>query len=141
MDLNQLLRPIRFRFNDPADVERYGDRWFVYSEAQIVRLPARKLIELELELGMTLLDAMNGSRESTVLGDLAAAWLAVHLEDPALAGKFNDFSPLIMLTTWEAATAEDLGKAPATLPPPEKPRRPSRGQARSGASRSTPTPA
>lgn len=111
----QILRPQRFRFTDEADIKLYGDRWYVYDEAAIVRLPARDLIKLETALGMRLPTVMNGVRGDTALGALGASWLAVHLVDPDAAGKFEDYSPLIMFTEWEQVPAEEDG-GPLDLP-------------------------
>jgi len=138
MDEKRLLAPMRFRFTEPEDVKRWGDRWYVYDEHKIVRAPARDLVALEAELGMSLVAAMNGFRSDTALGNLAGCWMAVRDVDPNLAGPFDDFSPMIMLITYEAVPAEeaeDSGKAadpvedspisqassesaPASAPPP-----------------------
>jgi hypothetical protein len=110
-----LIKPIRFRFTDPEDVARWGDRWYVYDEGAIVRTPARELVALEQELGMTVISAMNGFRDDSVLGNLAATWLAVRAVDPELAGPFDDFTPLIMLINYESIPDEvDEGKDEGT---------------------------
>lgn len=113
------LPAIRFRFTDPDDVEKYGDRWFVFDEGDILRRPARKLIEIEAELGLAIVNAFNGFRASTTLGDLCAAWIAVRDADADLAGSFDDFNPLIMTIVWEEVKAEgkDEAETPATPEP------------------------
>jgi hypothetical protein len=114
MDERRLLAPLRFRFTEPEDVERYGPGWFVYDEHKIVRKPARDLVSLEAELGMPLIAAMNGFRQDSALGNLAGCWIAVREVDPERAGPFDDFSPMIMLIAYEsvpAEEAEDAGKA------------------------------
>lgn len=108
----QALDPVEVQFTDEEDVKRYTDRWWRYDESAIIRLPTRRLIELEAALGMPLVDVMNGVRLRTVLGDLAGAWVAVHLADPETAGPFDDFTPLILLAQWRPAQ-DDEGKAPA----------------------------
>lgn len=109
----QALDPIEVRFSEEGgDRERYGDRWYRYDEAALIRLPAREQIKLEREIGTTLVSVMNGVRISSTFGDLAAAWLAVRAADPLLAGSFDDFEPLIKLAEWRAAEDEDQGKAP-----------------------------
>jgi hypothetical protein len=123
MHASKLLDPVDFRFTDPRDVERYGDRWYRYAEGDLARLPAQTLIGLEAELGMPIVDVMNGMRMSSVLGDTAAAWIGVRDVDPKLAGPFSEFNPITMLIDWRPASE---GKAEGTtaqeelpgLPPP-----------------------
>jgi hypothetical protein len=117
MDARKALAAVEFRFGDPADIERFGDRWFRYSESDLIRLPARSLIHLEGQLGMPIVEVMNGMRLSTVLGDTSAAWLGIHAEDPDLAGPFDEFNPITMLITWRKAQSE--GKDEARTEPEE----------------------
>lgn len=123
MDRIKALAPVEFRFTEPEDVAAYGDQWYRYAEADLIRTPARQLIELEAELQMPLVDVMNGMRMHTALGDLAAAWLGVRAVDPKLAGPFDDFNPMALAITWRPSQAE--GKEPAapaaqdTPPPPD----------------------
>ena len=123
MEASKALRPLEFRFTDPADIAIYGDRWYRFSEADLIRTPARQLVELETELGMPIVDAMNGMRMSSTLGDLAGSWIGVRNYDPKLAGSFDDFNPMTLAITWRAAQDEvDLGKGfdqvEDTQPPP-----------------------
>lgn len=118
------LAPVEFRFTEPEDTKVYGDRWYRYAEEDLIRTPARELIELEAELGMPIVDVMNGMRLRTVLGELSVAWLGVRAVDPQLAGPFDDFNPMALSLTWrpaegkaEAGTAPEPD-APATPPPP-----------------------
>jgi hypothetical protein len=114
MSAREALGPLQFRFTDDEDREKYGDRWFKYAEADIMRMRAKDLIQLETELGMVMVDVMNGMRASTTLGDMAGAWIGVRAADPALAGAFDDFNPVVMAIEWRAWNAEDTGgKAPA----------------------------
>lgn len=105
------MGPVECRFTDPQDVDKYGDNWYRYSEEDLIRKPARELIVLERQLGMPIADVMNGMRMSTVLGDTAAAWLAVRAVDAERAGEFREFNPLTMLILWrDAEVAVDEGK-------------------------------
>lgn len=120
MDASKALPPLEFQFTDPADVALYGDRWYRFSEADLIRTPARELVKLETELGMPIVDAMNGMRMSSTLGDLAGAWLGVRDYDPKLAGSFDEFNPMTLAITWRSAEV-DPGKEPgqeADTPPP-----------------------
>lgn len=119
MDEKRLLAPLRFRFTEPEDTGRYGARWYVYDEHKLVRKPARDLVGLEAELGMTLISAMNGFRADSALGNLAGCWMAVREVDPERAGLFDDFSPMIMLVAYEPVPADevDQGKAEEATPP------------------------
>jgi hypothetical protein len=103
------LPPMEFRFTDADDIGKYGDGWFTFDEGYWLRRPARELIELETELGTPLIYVLNGSRSSTAFGDTAAAWLGVRITDPARAGEFDSFNPLVMTIEWRKAE----GKAPA----------------------------
>lgn len=105
MKQESLLPPLRFRFTEPDDVKAYGDGWYVYDESEIVRLPFRRLVALEAEVGK-LADVMNGVRGDTIAGTAASVWLAVHLADADLAGKFADFDPVVLLLDWDEATPE-----------------------------------
>ncbi len=105
MKESSLLKPIRFRFGDPDDAKQYGDDWHLYDEAQIVRLPARELVRLEIELGMQILDVFQGMRTESVLGYLGGTWLALRLEDADAAGAFDDYTPIAMLVEWDHVPA------------------------------------
>jgi hypothetical protein len=136
MRASEAMAPLEFRFTDPDDVEKYGDRWYWYSEADLIRRPARELVALEAELGMPIAQVMNGMRMSSVLGDMATTWISVRDTDPALAGKFSDYNPLTMLVEWRAAV--DEGKAEGTTEtedPPKSPDSPDSGSPTPGPSR------
>jgi hypothetical protein len=122
MNKKALLAPLQVRFTEPADVEQYGDGWFTYDELALVTTPARDLMRLEAELGVPLVDVMRGVRESSVLGDTAAAWVALRQSGADIA--FEGFSPAIMLAEWrkapEPAADEDPKDHGAVyLPTPE----------------------
>lgn len=134
MRASQVMGPVEFQFTDPDDVAKYGDRWYRYSEAELIRRPARVLVQLEAELGMPLVDAMNGMRMSSVLGDLACSWIGVRDYDPKLAGAFDEWSPLTFLITWRKPAVEE-GKAEqpeseADTPPPPADGSPDTGPSR-----------
>jgi hypothetical protein len=115
------LPPAWFRFTDPEDQALYGDRWFVFKEADMLRLRARELIALETDLGMPIVAVMNGFRESTALGDTAAAWMGVRAADLTLAGEFDQFNCVTNMIEWTATPPEpDPKDEPAQdLPVPE----------------------
>lgn len=120
MKPSSLLGPLRVRFTQPEDIAIYGDGWFVYSERDITRKPARELVEIEQQIGVPLIDAMNDLRRSSVFGDLVGAWIAVREHDPKLAGEFEDFSPLIMFAEWEEVPKDEgkgEGETPLSRPP------------------------
>jgi len=119
MNKSALLQPLQVRFTEPADVERYGSDWYTYNELVLVTTPARDLVRLEAELGMTLVDMMRGVRESSVLGDTAAAWVAMRQAGSDIP--FESFSPAIMLAEWRTAPAVEAPKEPesVSLPTPE----------------------
>lgn len=103
------LDPLEFRFTEPQDAGKYGDRWYLYDEAYWLRLRARDLMDLESEMDLTMVTVMNGVRARTTLGDTAAAWMSVYRVDPAVAGSFDEFNPVTNLIEWRPAE----GKAEA----------------------------
>lgn len=99
-----ILKPWRVRVTDPDDVARYGDRWWLYDEAAIMRLPVDELRAIEAEIyPVRLKAAMQDNREDGLTGELVAVWVAMRMaadpEHPAPA--FADFKPLIMLADWQ----------------------------------------
>lgn len=147
----EALSDVEFRFTEPEDVAKYGDRWFRYSEKDLIRKPALELAMLEMDLQMTVVAVMNGMRMSTVLGDTAAAWLGVRAADPKLAGEFSAFNPRTMLIEWReaaddpeaASEGKDQGSPAPDSSPTEQPSAPIAllGQEDSPASPSSPGPA
>jgi hypothetical protein len=142
MDERQALDPVEFQFGE-LDQLTYGNGWYRYAEADLIRLPARTLIELEGALGMPIVDVMNGMRMSTVLGDTAAAWLGVREVDPKLAGPFDQFNPITMLIKWrkavdegkdQGATAVDPTQSAPATPEPGADGSPIAGQSHQGTS-------
>lgn len=127
MRASEVWGPIEFRFTDPTDVARYGDGWWGWSEADLIRRPARELVLLESFIGIPLLEVMNGVRAGTVMGYLAATWISLHSADPELAGEFKDFDPCVLAVSWQAAVV-DPGKEE---PEPEAPDLPLYGRATS----------
>jgi hypothetical protein len=119
MEASRAMGPVEFRFTDPEDVEKYGADWYRTGEEDLIRMRARDLIELETDLGMSIIDAMNGMRMRTTIGELVFAWLGVRAKDEELAGDFDDFNPLTLLITWRPAV--DEGKAPEAEATPQPP--------------------
>src|SRR3954471_24014509 len=102
------------RFTAPEDVEKYGDGWIgPYDELDLIMLPARKLIEIESELGTPIAVVMRGVRRGSALGELGAAWLALRGAGKVVA--FDDFDPLIKLAQWR--THEEPGPKDLESPP------------------------
>lgn len=115
------LGPVYFRFTDPDDAGKYGAGWFCYEEEKVLRKRGHQLIELETDLGMPMVSVMNGFRESTTLGDMAAAWLGVRERDISLAGDFDSFDPIVMAIEWTSEKPEPDPKDEGsdTTPPPQ----------------------
>ena len=101
MRSRSLLAPFRFRFTDAGDVARFGDGWYVYDEAAIVRMPARQQALLEAAIGLPLVQVMGDFVNDRIMGRLAATWIGVHLAAPNLAGDFDKYEPLILLVQFE----------------------------------------
>ncbi|MBW8801112.1 MAG: hypothetical protein JF597_48475 [Streptomyces sp.] len=118
-----IFTPMQFRFEDEADIAKYGADWFLYDEWAIVRLPVSRLLELEQATGYPVRTAFKELRQQSVLGDLLATWTAVHLADAKLAGEFADWAPLVFAIEWRGAKLDDLGKddKPSPEPPPTTP--------------------
>jgi len=119
-NLAKALEPVDFKFTDPDDVKKYGDRWFTYDESSILRLPGRELLALEEEFGVPLPTILNGYRHNSVLGDLGVTWLGVRAVDAKLAGSFEDFTPICMAIEWrktpgksEEAEQHEDGSSPS----------------------------
>ena len=115
--MSDVLAPLEFRFTDPADVATYGDRWWRYDEPAIVRTSARRLLELEVELGYPIARVMDEFRNRSVLGLLGAMWLAISMtpREWQLDG-FDDFTPLVFATQWREAVEDEAGKDDAPSP-------------------------
>jgi hypothetical protein len=102
-----LLRPLRFRFTEAADIQRYGGDWHVYDEAAIMRLDAREQMRLEEQIDASLVWVIRSFRTDGTLGLLAATWLALRLEDPDLPGPFESYTPLVHFADWETVPDEE----------------------------------
>lgn len=114
MRADEVWPPIEVQFSEEGgDREKYGDRWYRYDEESLVRRPVRELVQLEGMIGSPLVDVMNGVRVRSTFGNLAAAWIAVRATDPDLAGKFEDFQPLIVLAAWRPAEDEEMDEGKA----------------------------
>lgn len=121
---NQLLYPHRFRFTEAGDAKAYGnpadpDGWWVYDEAQIVRLPNARLAQLEAATGLPLVHMMEGVHNDTVTGNRAASWLVIHLASPDIAGPFETFEPKVLLIEWQRVQEDDNPSPLDVAPSPE----------------------
>lgn len=112
----RLLPPVRFRLAED-DHEQYGSDWYVHDESAVMRIPARDLIEIERQVGMTLLTMLNRSRQDFADGNLGAMWVARRLA--GVDETFDEFTPLVMLAEWERLPAGDVN--PPAQPPSPSP--------------------
>lgn len=116
-----LLKPIRVRMTDPADVAQYGDRWWIYDEQAIAHRPVRDLIAWERQLGVPLSSLMLQFRADGIAGNHAALWLAVVMtceQEDLPVPPYKDFNPLIMFTQWEDVPDDEVVEEPRPLDPP-----------------------
>jgi hypothetical protein len=120
MDKESLLKAVRFRFTDSTDVETYGSDWYVYNELGIINRPAREVMALEQEMGISVARAFTSFRLTETIGELAACWLALRLAGKSFS--FQEFNPIVHLVEWEEIPEEEQGKgiaspeASSTLP-------------------------
>lgn len=103
----ELWAPKRFRFTDEADVEAYGDGWYVWDEAAVTGLRSRKLIELEEATEIPVERLLAGLRTGSTLARMAAMWISLHLAGHEVA--FADFDPAALTTRWEDVPVGPLG--------------------------------
>lgn len=119
--MKALLKPFRLQFTAPADVEKYGDGWYVWDEAVVLALPARELIVIEreivIDLRLRLVDAIQSCRNDGVAGELACSWIAVRLADPNLAGALADYNPAVKAIEWEQIPDDQAVPAEVPLDP------------------------
>lgn len=117
-----ILKPWRVRFTDPDDVAKYGDRWWLYDESAIMRLPVDELRAIEAQIyPVRLKHAMLDSREDGITGDLVAVWVSMRMaadpDHPAPA--FAEFTPRIMLAEWQRVPDGEVDPgAPLAEAPP-----------------------
>lgn len=113
----RLLPPLRVRLA-PEDHDRYGADWWPYDEAALLRLPARELVDIEREIGMSLSRVLDRFRGGYTDGNLAALWLARRAA--GIDEDFADFAPLALLAEWERPAADDVDPpAPTSSTSPE----------------------
>jgi len=110
------LKRWRFRFTDPADVARFGGDWIVWDEEPALRLPARAIVQLEVELGVRLGRVIALARINDTMANLAAIWLSIRAKDPDAAGPFGDFDVQVYFTEWEEIEAEESEVTPPLDP-------------------------
>lgn len=104
----------RFRFQDPQDIESYGDAWWTWDEEEIVSLRGRDLILLEETVGLPIVAVLRGARRDETLPKMAAMWIAMHRAGNTVT--WAQFDPAVHLTAWEAAPSGplDSGEDPAS---------------------------
>jgi hypothetical protein len=110
----QLWPPLRFRFVEPEDVEKYGSAWYVYDEAALIRLRFREQAALEEAVDMPLIEMIRGMHDRQTVPTAAGMWVVLHRL--GVGGPWKDFDPLVHLVEWEKVPAEaplDSGVAPA----------------------------
>lgn len=118
VDKDALILPMEVQFA-PEDQETLGDQWYTYDELAIVTLPAPKLIELEAEMGATVVSVLQGFRQDSTFGSLTASWLAVKMAGMDIP--FRDFRPLVLLAKWRQAEAPGKpGPSPTSPDSPEQ---------------------
>lgn len=102
------LPVVRFRLAE-ADWERYGDQWWTFDEAALVKLRSRDLIALDdalrVGLGLNVATALAAYHRGETRGALAVMWLARRLAgvDEPLDG----FDPLVWLAETSMEPAGD----------------------------------
>ncbi|HEY0643870.1 MAG TPA: hypothetical protein VGD39_10660 [Nocardioides sp.] len=94
----ELLAPRRFQLH-PDDHETYGDAWYTYDEAAIVRLPVGEQRDIERQTGMSLLQMFTRGRNAFIDGLTAQMWVARRMA--GVTEPFDGFSPIVLLSTWE----------------------------------------
>jgi len=123
----RILVPWRVRMTEPDDVARYGDRWWTYDEAAILRLPFSELLAIEAEIPVKLKAAIDDNRVSGVMGEMVAVWVAMRMAaDPDWpTPPFAEFTPLIFTCEWERVPEEPdpgpLDEAPSSSESTETP--------------------
>ena len=100
--------PWRIRLTQTDDIALYGDRWWVYDEAAILRLSFAELLAIEAEIPVKLKVAIDDCRESGVMGEMVALWVAMRMAaDPTWpAPPFAEFTPMIFTCDWERVPEE-----------------------------------
>lgn len=103
------LAPHRFRFTHEPDAKAYGnpddpDGWWLYDEEALTALPFNTLIEVEAHITpVTMLMAMQGVRDQSILGMHVATWIVIHLANPNIAGPYLQYDPRDLLIEWQDA--------------------------------------
>ena len=115
----KLWPPLRFRFHED-DRERYGDDWYVYDEAALLRIPAPELVEIEQTVGMSVPTMLMRARQNFTDANLAATWVARRLA--GVKEPFAKYQPLVLLIDWEKVPRpKPAGKAAGDdANPPER---------------------
>lgn len=114
MALGDAYVPMRWKFTAKDDVEAYGERWWVFDPAALVRLKARELMQIEETIGMPIVVMLEKLDARTTLGQLAAVWVSMRMAGHSV--EWASFDPTVYLTVWEEVPAEaplDSGPDPA----------------------------
>ena len=110
----RLLPPVRFRVCDD-DREKYGADWYVYDESALLRIPARDLIDIERQIGMSVLTMLKRARANYTDANLATMWVARRLS--GVNEPFAEFQPLVLLADWEQVPSGDVDPPEQTSSP------------------------
>lgn len=111
----RLAPPMRFRLH-ADDWPAYGDGWTVYDESALVRVPAAELVEIERQIGMSVLTMLHRARANFVDANLAAMWVARRLAGDKRP--YAEWQPLVLLAEWEQAGAGDVDPPDQSSSPP-----------------------
>ncbi len=112
------LPPVRFRFAE-EDRERYGDGWWDFDEAKLLRLRSRELIAIDDalrdELGMNMLGILQAFLLGDTRGALGVMWMARRMGgvDEPLA----EFDPLPHLAETQVGEVHDADPPVSTSSP------------------------
>lgn len=117
-----LLPPLKVRLAK-EDHDTYGDSWYVYDEAKIIRLPVGELRDIEQAIGMSIPTMFHRHREGYIDGILGQIWLARRMS--GITEPLDDFAPLALCVEWEAAGPGDADPPDLTSSSPEDPPQPS----------------
>lgn len=113
-----LLPPLKVRLAK-EDHDTYGDAWYVYDEAKIIRLPVGDLQEIERAIGMSIPTMFARHREGYIDGVLGQIWVARRMS--GIIEPFDDFTPLALCVEWEAAGVGDADPPDLTSSSPADP--------------------
>lgn len=102
-----------FTFTHPDDVAEYGDAPYLYNEGILAGMSARDLMELEAIIGMPVVEAMNGMRDSLPMPTLVITWWS--LKQAGVDVDLDKYNPHTLMIEW-APVAARRGKASEAKP-------------------------